>query len=595
MKSKPTPRTLAKTAALFTTLSLALTATVAQGTAFTYQGRLNSGSGVANGSYDFAFTLFATGSGGVALAAPVTNSATLVSSGLFTVAVDFGAGVFTGGSNWLELAVRTNGSGPFNTLTPRQQLAPTPNAIYAANAGSAVTAAIAISAGSASSVPAANITGTLTPSQIPAGVVLDGATGLNLAGTFSGGFGGVTNLNLSTAGFGSSVNRFRFNDLAGSEQVFLHAGRNLDLETVNDGTFWVGRDYTATVDHDFIFHAKHDENSTVDNNRTDTIGLNYALSVGNGLDTTVGGSMSLSVAALLGINTYDLNFQAFRNTTCTTINNLSDTVGQNLTLSVGNNFSAAVGGGMDLTIGKKLSVSTGQSLGLLAASGVGVGTTLPQASLHVYSANNPTVVRVQSTGTPGFGRLEFVSNPQGDVNEWRPGYIQSTDAGGFTGGLAFFVNGTGTGSKFAANEIMRLQNGRVGIGTTAPTTLLQVGAATCNGTTWANGSDRNAKEKFRPVNAATVLAKVAALPLSEWSYKADAATRHIGPMAQDFYAAFNVGPDDKHIATVDADGVALAAIQGLNQKLEDQRAENAELRRELAELKHLVQTFVAKP
>jgi len=63
--------------------------------------------------------------------------------------------------------------------------------------------------------------------------------------------------------------------------------------------------------------------------------------------------------------------------------------------------------------------------------------------------------------------------------------------------------------------------------------------------------------------------------VSRWNYKEDTASEHIGPMAQDFYAAFNVGPDDKHIATVDADGVALAAIQGLNEKVEvgSQKAE----------------------
>jgi hypothetical protein len=66
-------------------------------------------------------------------------------------------------------------------------------------------------------------------------------------------------------------------------------------------------------------------------------------------------------------------------------------------------------------------------------------------------------------------------------------------------------------------------------------------------------------------------------------------------MAQDFYAAFNVGPDDKHIATVDADGVALAAIQGLNQKLEQQAAELraketrlATVEQELSEVKQLL-------
>jgi hypothetical protein len=101
-------------------------------------------------------------------------------------------------------------------------------------------------------------------------------------------------------------------------------------------------------------------------------------------------------------------------------------------------------------------------------------------------------------------------------------------------------------------------------------------------------SDRNLKENFKPLNAREILDKVAALPLSEWNYKADTATRHFGPMAQDFHAAFGIGPDDKHIATVDADGVALAAIQGLNQKLEEQRAENAELKQRLAALEKIV-------
>jgi hypothetical protein len=227
-----------------------------------------------------------------------------------------------------------------------------------------------------------------------------------------------------------------------------------------------------------------------------------------------------------------------------------------------------------------------------AGGGVGIGTPNPQGSLHLYSANNPTVLRVQSTGTPGFGRMEFVSNPQGDLNEWRPAYIQSTDAGGFTGGLSFVVNGTGADNKFAEIETMRIQNGRVGIGNNAPGALLQVGNATCNGTTWINASDRNIKQNFAAVDGRKVLEQVAALPIQSWSYTNDLAARHVGPMAQDFYAAFNVGTDDKHIATVDADGVALAAIQGLNQKLEEKlqekQTEITELRLTVNELKELV-------
>jgi len=94
--------------------------------------------------------------------------------------------------------------------------------------------------------------------------------------------------------------------------------------------------------------------------------------------------------------------------------------------------------------------------------------------------------------------------------------------------------------------------------------------------TFVSSSDRNIKENFKPVDPRAVLDKVAALPVSEWNYKADTGSRHLGPMAQDFYAAFGIGPDDKHITTVDEGGVALAAIQGLNEKVEDgsRRAES---------------------
>jgi hypothetical protein len=101
-------------------------------------------------------------------------------------------------------------------------------------------------------------------------------------------------------------------------------------------------------------------------------------------------------------------------------------------------------------------------------------------------------------------------------------------------------------------------------------------------------SDRNTKENFDPVRAADILAKVAALPISTWNFKQDPAAKHIGPMAQDFYAAFGLGQDEKHIATVDADGVALAAIQALNTQLKEKDTEIQALKLGLAELKALV-------
>jgi hypothetical protein len=105
--------------------------TFAQGTAFAYQGRLDDGGNLAHGGYDFTFTLYDASSGGMAVAGPVTNSATRVDNGLFAVTLDFGSGAFDGHGRWLEIAVRTNGLGGFTTLAPRQAIMPTPYAMVA--------------------------------------------------------------------------------------------------------------------------------------------------------------------------------------------------------------------------------------------------------------------------------------------------------------------------------------------------------------------------------------------------------------------------------------------------------------------------------
>lgn len=101
-----------------------------------------------------------------------------------------------------------------------------------------------------------------------------------------------------------------------------------------------------------------------------------------------------------------------------------------------------------------------------------------------------------------------------------------------------------------------------------------------------------------PLDSRTVLGKVAALPLTEWNYRDDPAMiRHVGPMSQDFHAAFQLnGSDDKHISVVDESGVALAAIQGLNRELEARTqtleqelkhrdAEDAKLKARVSDLK----------
>ena len=112
-------------------------------------------------------------------------------------------------------------------------------------------------------------------------------------------------------------------------------------------------------------------------------------------------------------------------------------------------------------------------------------------------------------------------------------------------------------------------------------------------------SDLNAKENFTPVNPKNVLGKILSMPVTQWNLKGTAGKEHIGPMAQDFHAAFGLnGDDDKHISLVDEGGVALAAIQGLNGKVDDKvsklESENADLKQQLAALKEMVSQLNAK-
>ena len=150
----------------------------AQGTAFSYNGRLNDGGTPANGSYDLRFSLCDAANNGSTIGS-LTNTATGVSNGLFAVTLDFG-GAFNGSNYWLELAARTNGGGAFTVLNPRQPVLPVPYAIYAANAGSAATASVA------DAVPAGNITGILAPSQLPDVVLTNNQNNVSLNGNFSG-------------------------------------------------------------------------------------------------------------------------------------------------------------------------------------------------------------------------------------------------------------------------------------------------------------------------------------------------------------------------------------------------------------------------
>lgn len=768
--------------AFLSTLNVQLSTALAQGTAFTYQGRLVENGSPANGSYDLRCTLYDALSGGSAVAGPITN-ASAVSNGLFTVALDFGLGAFTGTNRWLEIGVRTNGGGLFIPLNPRQQVTPTPYAIMAGTASNL-----------SGTLPTTQLIGTLPSAQLAgtySGAVTFNNAGSTFNGAFSGNGAGLSNVNSSTLGglssssfwktggnggttagvnflgtaddqalelkvngtralrlepntygapnvIGGSPNNmvsagvigatisgggavnwfgnFYSNKVSGMFGTVGGGGNNLcnqayatvagglqnssyfggtvsggaqntssgDYATVGGGygnissgigapvvgggvennssgsTAAIGGGYrnTSSGDYATVGGGYLNNNSgfvgTVGGGYENTNSGDYATvgggvkntssgfgaTVGGGLENsgsgfaaTVGGGANNTATgsgSFIGGGGYDDGSSFLGNTAAGSGSFIGGGVGNFATkreATVGGGYHnqatnsyATIPGGANNIAGGQSSFAAGNQAKALhngsfvwadsqgtdfsstgndqflirAAGGVGIGTANPLAQLAVdgntridgrggaYSEglvlNCPSDMSIPG----GYGGIVFHNANRGvalsgGTVKWGVQYNYAPELSIAGGGIAFVQNNANT-------RLYLSNNGNVGIGTTSPQTALHVvGDILATGTVCANNgvncaSDRNVKAGFESLNAKAILEKVAALPITRWYYTNDTATSHVGPMAQDFYAAFNLGTDDKHIATVDADGVALAAIQGLNQKLDEKDAEIQELK-----------------
>ena len=252
-----------------------------------------------------------------------------------------------------------------------------------------------------------------------------------------------------------------------------------------------------------------------------------------------------------------------------------------------NGESAAVGGGLRNTASGRYATVPG------GASNTGSGdlATVGGGAENTSSAGYATVGGgYHNISSGGYATVAggYYNTAAGDFSFAAGRQAKANHQGTFVWADSASADFASTGN----DQFLIRATGGVGIGTTMPGAMLQVGNATCDGTTWQNASDRALKENFEPVNAREVLARVTHLPVSHWNYKNAPGQRHIGPVAQDFQAAFALGSDDKHISTVDEGGVALAAIQGLNQKLEERlqqkETEITELKQRLEKMEQLL-------
>ncbi len=234
----------------------------------------------------------------------------------------------------------------------------------------------------------------------------------------------------------------------------------------------------------------------------------------------------------------------------------------------------------DVTGGSRLPVrirpgAPTSSIDISASGNVGIGTASASAPLHVRRSDATAKITVEETNAAVIGRLmmQLVNNGAPTLRFDNTANAQLWSFGQLAG--SDFFMGASPGQALAF---------RIDVNGNVTTT------GTVNGV-----SDRNAKRDIVEVDPQTVLDKLAELPISTWRYK-QANELHMGPMAQDFSAAFGLGPDDKHIALTDMSGVALAAIKALNatvnakdaaleaqqQQLQALEARNAELAARLA-------------
>jgi trimeric autotransporter adhesin len=626
----------------------------AQGSAFTYQGGLTDNASAANGTYEFRFALFDTVSDGTQIGPALTNSAVAVSSGNFTVTLDFGAGAFSGANRWLQIGVRTNGNGgAFTTLNPRQPITATPYATFAANAATAVSASSITNGTAVTSLNnlrdnvtlAAGSNVTITPSGNTLTINVPSSGSSNWFGS-----GGNTYITSGNIGIGTTTPQGLLDLHTGTSDtsaLFVRGdpgsfGRGGVIHHQSSSYGWqelaqnTGSATDGYLAFSYVNRVAPGTKVAADiltirgngcvgigtiiperrltvygsgygfEHRDGSVRLGSFIGAAGGYLGTVsnhklhffvndgGGSMTIDTAQNVGIGTTTpsakldvrgtVTIEAGGDATLYTGTSGSE---QNRYLSLINSpaFSSASGlkaGGV--LVADSYGYSNPTKNQMIVKGNVAVGTPVPTSSIRVHGVasiggtgvkgESPDWIGISGSGVYGAAGTTISSTGYGVFGRSYTGAGDSSYAGYFEGNLR-----TTEGLSVRTDGAF---GGRV------------------NAQEFFQTSDRNAKTNFAKVDPRSILDRLISVPIQMWNFTNQSESiRHIGPTAQDFHAAFNVGPDDKHISTIDADGVALAAIQGLNQKLEEEmernRAKDAEildLKKRLSDLEKLLRDSI---
>ncbi|MDN3920023.1 type VI secretion system Vgr family protein [Roseateles violae] len=210
---------------------------------------------------------------------------------------------------------------------------------------------------------------------------------------------GILTRSSKGGGYGNA-NAIRFEDKAGSEQLWLHAEKNQDIEVENDETHWVGHDRKKTVDNDETTHVKHDRTETVDNNETITVHGNRAETVD-------------------------------KNETITVHRNRTETVDQNEQITIGVNRTESVGADETISIGANRSVSVGanetKTVALQRTHAVGVNETIAIGAAQEVAIGAMQSVTIGANQTVSVGASQSTS--VGAAQTVKVGAARSLDVG----------------------------------------------------------------------------------------------------------------------------------------------------------------------
>lgn len=560
-----------------------VTVTMAQApvaSGFTYQGRLRTGDMDATGTHDLRFRIYDADVGGTQVGTTICLDNVDVRGGLFTAWLDFGVAPFGGEARWLEIEVRADatpancGVGAYATLSPRQPLAATPYAL-----GLRLPFSAQASVQSDAPIRAIN--------TFPGPLF----TAYGLWGEATHGLGrGVYGLGSATSGANVGV----FGETASDQGTGVFG---LASATTLGATpsFGVAGRSSSPLGRGVYGHANSSTgaNSGVYGQSNSTSGrgvFGYAIAL-SGTTFGVYGQAD-SPTGYAGYFVGERNY-------------FSGNVGIGLVAPstklhvVGGTDASAAGGGY-ITIGSEsganvaidnneimarnngnaaplfLNNDGGNVIFVANGSGnVGIGTSAPGYPLHASSSASASVFVENSTGNGLFASVSGAGSRAVYATATGSGIALYASNGNTAGYSGYFVGGR---VYFGSN---------IGVGVQNPQHPLHMAAgAYCDSANWVNASSRELKENFESVDSCEILERVASLPIQKWNYKRQTReTVHLGPMAEDFAAAFGLGEDDRSISTVDAAGVALAAIQGLHERLRQKECDIEALRTELASLR----------